>query len=218
METKPKMLDLFCGAGGAAMGYFRAGFSVVGVDIKPQVRYPFEFHQADALEFCARHGAEFDAIHASPPCQAYSWLTPAGSRQNHPDLIGKVRTALRACARPYVIENVEGARRFLIQPLKLCGSQFGLKLFRHRYFEIGGIDCPLILVPSCNHAFVPVLISGTTRRKGFSRRENTVAERRDAAEIPWMTKEELDDAIPPAFTEFIGKQLMEVLRGNKNEA
>src|SRR3990172_8007103 len=135
-----KLLDLLCGAGGAAMGYHRAGFDeIVGVDFKPQKHYPFTFVQADALEYVAAHGREFDAIHASPPCQRYSNMTKRwGIGINHPNLIGPVRERLQEIGIPYVIENVKGAP--LENPVMLCGSMFGrgaseYGLRRHRYFE-----------------------------------------------------------------------------------
>ncbi len=209
---RPKLLDLFCGAGGAAMGYYRSGFDVVGVDIKPMPRYPVEFVQADALEYCAAHGAEFDAIHASPPCQRYSVCTPMAYRNNHPDLIAPTRKMLLSIGKPYVIENVENARALLINPLKLCGSMFGLNLWRHRYFELNGFWA--MSPASCNHLELPVLISGTTRRskeKG-GRFEFNAKQRRDAADLQWMTRVDMDEAIPPAYTEFIGKHLMQVLQ------
>lgn len=209
--SRPKLLDLFCGAGGAAMGYYRAGFDVTGVDIAPQKHYPFEFVQGDALEYCVEHGAEFDAIHASPPCQRYSVETPMTYRANHPDLIGMTRTALQAMGKPFVIENVENARVLLINPVKLCGSMFGLNMWRHRYFEIW--PRPFILTPPCNHANLPVLITGTTRRKPEKggRFEFTAQQCRDAADLQWMTRTDMDEAIPPIFTEFIGRQLLTMI-------
>lgn len=209
---RPRLLDLFCCAGGAAMGYYRAGFRVVGVDIAPMPHYPFEFHQDDALEFCARYGKGFDAIHASPPCQRYSKCTPMAYRGNHPDLIGATREALLATGRPFVIENVENARALLENPVKVCGTMFGLNIWRHRYFEMN--PRPFILTNSCNHLDLPVLISGTTRRSPANggRFEFTAQECRDAADLQWMTRAEMDEAIPPAYTEFIGKYLLEALQ------
>lgn len=207
-----RLLDLYCCQGGAAMGYHRAGFEVVGVDIAPQPRYPFEFHQADAIEYVLAHGHEFDAIHASPPCQRYSVCTPMAYRDNHPDLIAATRDALHGVGKPYVIENVENARSLLVNPVKLCGSMFKLKLWRHRYFELSGV--PFFLTPPCNHAELPVLISGTTRRKpeAGGRFEFTAQQCRDAADLQWMTREGLDEAIPPAYTEFIGGFLMAAIK------
>lgn len=131
---KPRLLDLFCKAGGAGYGYWQAGFDVVGVDIEPQKRYPFTFIQADALEYLARHGGEYDAIHASPPCQAFSKMKnpDKAHRKAHPDLVDPVRELLMRTGRPYIIENVPGAP--LLSPVTLCGSQFGLKVYRHRVF------------------------------------------------------------------------------------
>jgi DNA (cytosine-5)-methyltransferase 1 len=132
-----KLLDLYCGAGGAAMGYHRAGFEVVGVDINPQKHYPFEFHQGDAIEYLREQGKEFDVIHASPPCQRYSKSVKKINRKNHPDLIFNTRTQLITSCRPYIIENVPGSP--LINPIVLCGTMFGLDVKRHRLFESNAI-------------------------------------------------------------------------------
>lgn len=196
--SRPKLLDLFCGAGGCSVGYHRAGFDVVGVDNRPQPRYPFEFHQADALEFVERHGAEFDAIHASPPCQFRSRATAwRGDRSRHPDLLTPLRPLLVATGRPYVIENVEDARRMLINPLLLCGSMFGLRVQRHRYFEMSVPLCELL--PPCDHrGLLPF------EHKG----ERTYG---DAMGCEWMSRDGHRQAIPPAFTEFVGRQLRAAL-------
>ncbi len=191
------------------MGYHRAGFEVTGVDIKFQKRYPFKFIQADALKYLAEHGHEYDAIHASPPCQRYSFCTPMAYRMFHPDLIAPTRQALVACGRPYIIENVTNARHELVDPVMLCGTMFGLPLWRHRYFEMPWWPNPLM--HPCNHSELPVLVSGTCRRKKGGRFEYTVKERGDAAGIDWMVDSELDEAIPPAYTEYIGKWLMKYL-------
>lgn len=234
MPTKPRLLDLFCGAGGAGMGYHRAGFEVVGVDIRPMPRYPFEFHQADALEYLAEHGAEFDAIHASPPCQAFSDLRHMPNAKEHPNLIDPTRQLLLKTGKPYVIENVEGAP--LNDPIILCGTMFGLatvsgnaELWRHRQFET---NWPLLLVPPCAHRVKPKVIGvygghGRDRRRvitvvghtgGSSKRDGTqqftVEQRREAMGIDWMTGAELSQAIPPAYTEFIGRQLRQYLEAS----
>ena len=200
-----RLLDLFCGAGGAAMGYSRAGFTdIVGVDSAPQKHYPFAFVQADALEYVAAHGRDFDFIHASPPCQAYSKLTPQAYKANHPDLILSVSALLRSIGKPYVVENVSGARHLLNAPLLLCGSMFGLPIFRHRFFE-----CSFTMLSfSCAHDFLPILISGTIRRKGQKRTEPSVSIRKKAMGIDWMSGRELDQAVPPAYTEFIGNHFL----------
>lgn len=201
-----KLLDLFCGAGGAAMGYHRAGFEVVGVDINPQPRYPFEFHQADALEYPLDG---FDVIHASPPCQAYSKCANYHHRVKHPRLISDIRDKLKNNGRAFVIENVEGARCSLIQPIMLCGSMFGLTIRRHRYFEISPLT--MFLIPPCNHKKNPVYITGTPRSKNGKRKDPPADVKREAMGTPWMTIKNMDEAIPPAYTEFIGKRLMREL-------
>lgn len=187
------------------MGYHRAGFDVVGVDIVLQPRYPFDFIQADAMTW-PLNDYDYDVIHASPPCQAYSISTPKAHRGNHPDLIAETRTRLAATRLPFVIENVRGARNHLRDPLMLCGRMFGLGLERHRYFEIN----PMVfsLLPACDHSEYPVLITGTHRRANTPRFEYNVAQCREASGIPWMTRKELDQAIPPAYTEHIGRLLL----------
>lgn len=206
-----RLLDLFCCAGGSAMGYHQAGFDeIVGVDIAPQPRYPFRFVQADALEYVAAHGHEFDAIHASPPCQAYSHYTPKEHKANHPRLINDTRNALKKTGKPYVIENVSGARRLLRNPVMLCGTMFGLDVWRHRYFEIW--PDALLLTPSCQHVGHPVLITGTTRIAGKKRVEHNADQCRVASGIDWMTRKEMDEAIPPAYTKWIGRHLLTALQ------
>lgn len=226
---RPRILDLFCGAGGAAMGYHRAGFDVVGVDIRPQPHYPFEFHQADALDVLdceTQSGREwnwrrFDAIHASPPCQRYSTATKRnGTQGDHPDLIAETRLLLRATALPYVIENVVGAP--LINPVLVCGTRLGLaaggyRLRRHRIFETNWPIWPLAAGFGCGcHGDVrPVLdvTGGDPTKKaraddgGGRPHKDTADEARRIMGIDWMTKAELNEAIPPAYTELIGAQL-----------
>lgn len=206
--AKLKLLDLFCSAGGAGYGYHLAGFEVTGVDIAKQPRYPFEFIQGDAIEYVLAHGHEYDAIHASPPCQRYSILTPPDKKQGHADLISPVRQALRQVGKPSVIENVPGARKELINPILLCGSMFGLPIERHRYFELSWAD--ILMLPLCAHLQNPVLISGVTTKLGANgkRNESVKAVKNAAIGIDWMIVKELDEAIPPAFTKFIGEQLL----------
>lgn len=213
----PRLLDLFCCQGGAAMGYHRAGFDVVGVDIVPQPRYPFEFHQADALEYVAEHGQEFDAIHASPPCQAHSTITP--DRSKHVDLIAPTRDLLERLSIPWVMENVEGARRVLHAPMRLCGSSFGLGVRRHRYFES---NIWLTSLP-CRHAEQAEVYgvygdhgedSHLYRHSdGSSRgmRARSTEHARALMGMPWADWHGCAQAIPPAYTEFIGAQLMAAL-------
>jgi len=213
---RPKLLDLFCGAGGASMGYHRAGLYVVGVDINPQPNYPFEFHCADALEYPLDG---FDIIHASPPCQFYSVASRAwnGNRKAHPDHIATVRKFLKESGKPFVIENVCGAP--LIDPILLCGTMFdGLRVIRHRLFES---NMP-IAAPE-NHPAHPLCYTRDKRKNHYGKCDEmkdfvmvngggncSKRSASDAMGIDWMTKEELNEAIPPAYTEFIGKQLIEV--------
>jgi len=204
---RKRLLDLYCGAGGSAMGYYRAGFTdIVGVDNRPMPHYPFTFVQADALEYVAAHGHEFDVIHASPPCQRYSRCT-AQHRLDHPDLLPLVLAALRGRFNCWVVENVPDAACHMHASVMLCGTMFGLPLHRHRLFET---NAPGILMTSpCVHIGAPVLITGTTRR--LPRRENSKAEKMAAIGIDWMTCAELDEAIPPAYCEWLGHQMIGAL-------
>lgn len=199
-----RLLDLFCCAGGAAAGYRRAGFEVVGVDIAPQPNYPFEFHQADALEYAFEHGSLFDAVHASPPCQRYSRMQNIHKNQSdHPDLIDPTRRTLDALGLPYIIENVEGAP--LRIDLMLCGTMFGLSVPRHRIFE-SNIPMPL-LTPPCRHQDLYDPWHGGEQARG--EREKLA----EAMGIDWpMTRPEVREAIPPAYTEFIGRQLIRFIQ------
>lgn len=207
---KPRMVDLFCKAGGASMGYARAGFEVVGVDIEPQPRYPFEFHQGDALAFLIAHGHEFDAFAASPPCQAHS-LTQRIQGRTHRDFITEIRGLFQALGKPYVIENVEGAP--LVQPITLCGAMFpGLRTYRHRLFES---NLPLQVPPHPDHT-VPITKMGRAPRDGeFMHVVGNfigAAQGRVAMGIDWMTRDELREAIPPLYTSFIGAQIIEAVK------
>jgi DNA (cytosine-5)-methyltransferase 1 len=203
-----RLLDLFCGAGGAAKGYQMAGFDVWGVDDQAQPRYPGKFIQADWQDVIEL-AKDFDAIHASPPCEHYSQLTPKSRRHLHEDLIGSVRSTLLRLGKPFVIENVPSAKRLLREPFMLCGSMFGLGVQRHRFFEVNFQLSEML--QGCDHAKRPVLISGTHRRHDEPRYEYCAQACRDASGIPWMTRKELDKAIPPAYTEFIGRQLLAAL-------
>jgi DNA (cytosine-5)-methyltransferase 1 len=203
-----RLLDLFCGAGGCAVGYHRAGFAeIVGVDVKPQPRYPFAFVQGDALEYLAAHGGEFDAIHASPPCQAYSWASAKhrNTGTEYPDLLEPTIAALESAGAPWVVENVVGAS--MGWSVTLCGAMFGLRVYRHRVFTASFLmtaprhprhreRCAPVGCPPKGGEFVTVA-------GHFGR----LATARAAMGIDWMNHKELSQAIPPAYTEFIGKQL-----------
>ena len=206
------LLDLFCGEGGAGAGYAASGFSIVGIDNRRQKKYPFKFIQADALEYLKEHGKNFNVVHASPPCQKYSFLTPHAARTKHPDIINETRAALIENGKPYIIENVPGARHLLKNPLMLCGTMFFLKIRRHRFFEIYPRIAPPILF--CDHSFNPVLLSGVSRLKGI-RQEHKAKYCRSAAGLPWLSRKGLDNAIPPAYTEFIGKEIIKLLEKGK---
>ena len=214
-ERKPWLLDLFCCAGGAGMGYSQAGFRVIGVDIEPQPVYPFPFIQHDALTLDPRFLALFDAIHASPPCQSYSDLAKRnGNGDSWPRLIEPVREVLIRTGLPYVIENVEGAP--LRDPAILCGTMFdGLRVIRHRLFET---NFP-IAVPS--HREHPLVHTFDRRKNHYGKTDDrkdfvqvtgggncTIAAARDAMGINWMTKKEINEAIPPVYTRWVGGQLM----------
>jgi DNA (cytosine-5)-methyltransferase 1 len=209
-----RLLDLFCGGGGASMGYVRAGFEVVGVDVVPQPRYPFEFFCADALEVPLEG---FDAVHASPPCQAFT-LAQRIQDNEHPNLIAPIRKRLLGAGVPYVIENVPGAP--LIDPVLLEGQMFlGLRTRRPRLFEANWpLSVPLLRPPvPAPHAKMGrppkphewMYVVGC-----FS----DVNAGRLAMGIDWMTRDELKEAIPPAYTEFIGKQLMAHLQDLRKKA
>lgn len=217
--NRPKLLDLFCCQGGASRGYVNAGFDVVGVDIEPQPRYPYEFVQADALEFLAEHGHEFDAIHASPPCQAH---TRAQKIQNndHEDFIARTRLMLYGLnfhrtvnldlpLAPWVIENVPGSP--LLDPIELCGSMFGLETYRHRLFESNRTITPP------QH---PAHVARTTKMGRYPidgeymhivGNFSGVDRGREVMGMPWANREGLREAIPPAYTEHIGRQLIDHL-------
>lgn len=220
-SARPRLLDLFCGAGGCSKGFDTAGFECVGVDVEPMARYPYEFWQADALEVLCDlaetgeiMGHTFHAVHASPPCPAYANISKQqGTAHRHPRLIEPVRELLKEIGLPYVIENVPGAP--LENPIQLCGSSFGLRVRRHRLFE-----CSFpVMAPPCAHGWqrsnnnrirsgyvppvdsvVPVYGGG---QAGFD-----VATCREAMGIDWMMTDELNNAIPPAYTEHVGRYLL----------
>lgn len=218
MSGRPRLLDLFCCAGGAAMGYHRAGFDVVGVDIKPQPNYPFEFVQADALSYPLNG---FDAIHASPPCQRYTAASPLQGN-DHPDLLPVVRAHLAGSGVPYVIENVPGAP--LINPTTLCGLALGLNVKRHRLFEsniaLFGTQCPkghpgdwLIVFGYSALRRSKGAGTGPKKDRGKSKGKSVPHEEACLAMgIDWMTRMELSQAIPPAYAEYLGRQLLAHLR------
>lgn len=217
-SARPRLLDLCCGAGGASAGYHAAGFQVVGADTIPQPRYPFTFIKDDALTFLERAGHHYDVIVASPPCQRFSATRalPHRDASHYPDLIDPLRTILHSLGKPYVLENVPGAS--LIDPILLCGEMFGLKVFRHRIFES---NRPLAVPFHPPHSG-QVAKPGRGHRAGqygpgsnghitvaghmFSRSQGAAA-----MLIGWMSQAELAQASPPAYTEYIGRQVLEQL-------
>ena len=225
--SKPRLLDLFSGAGGCAVGYHRAGFDVTGVDCKPQPHYPFRHVVADALEYLALHGAEYDVIHASPPCQRYTQAARLNdSADRHPDLVAPVRGLLEQSGKVWVIENVPGAP--LHFSALVCGLALGCGVKRHRYFESSvlllGTTCP----PGHRGDFLSVFGHGSAQRvggkgwvsvfgggapaKADNRRRADAELARKAMGIDWMNRDELSQAVPPAYTEFLGKQLLRALK------
>jgi DNA (cytosine-5)-methyltransferase 1 len=207
-----RLLDLYCKAGGASMGYSKAGFEVVGVDIKKQKRYPFEFIQADAIEVLnnTEFLKGFDVIHASPPCQTHSSTkhlrNAQGKSTSKVDLIPETRAGLIAWGKTYIIENVPGAP--LLNPVQFCGSSFGLTARRHRLFESNHA----LQGSVCDHKAQgkPVGIYGSMRDEipGGGHTAKTIEQAREAMGIDWMIWGELVEAIPPIYTEKIGRQLI----------
>lgn len=219
--SRPLLLDLYCGAGGAAVGYARAGFDVVGVDIVPQPNYPFEFIEGDAIEYLI-HGGVADAIHASPPCQRHSVMSGCrpGLADTYPDLIDTTRDHLQTTGLPWVIENVEGARPFMRNPITLCGHMFGLKLYRHRLFELseyswatGSSDMAHPPhQPEHPRHIVPVAPAGHYKPGHIitvTGHTSPIHLAREAMGIDWMNRAELGEAIPPAYTEYVGARLLQ---------
>ena len=205
-----KLLDTYCCQGGASAGYIAAGFDVVGVDFEHQPRYPYPFKQADAVQYIRDHGHEFDAIHASPPCQRYSKAQRIQNRE-HPDLISATREACLEVGVPFVIENVEDARGELVNPAMLCGEFFGLRTYRHRLFE------------TSFHVEIPLHFEHVERTVKMGRAVNPgdwyhavgnfsgVDYIREDMGVPWMNRDGIRECIPPLYAEFIGRQLAQHL-------
>lgn len=210
---KPRLLDLFCCAGGAAKGYHDAGFEVVGVDINPQPNYPYEFHQGDALSYLVKHWREFDAVHGSPPCQSSTALTKGTNKGRlYPNLIPATRDLFGQITIPTVLENVQGSD--LRRDLTLCGEMFGLGVIRHRYFEVS------FPVSQPDHKPHRGRVAGMRHGEWFTGPyfavygngggKGTVEQWQRAMGIDWTTnRRELAEAIPPAYTDFIGRQIID---------
>lgn len=223
-----KILDLYCKAGGCAAGYKAAGFEVVGVDIEPQPNYPFKFIQADALEILKDKEfiSQFDVIHASPPCQHYTKVQHMAKARNggtygeHPDLVAPTRELLEGTGKPYIIENVAGSP--LINPLKLFGSQFkNLYTQRERWFESNipleepEISHSKMKTPSAGNGIGEdgsISICGSGGVRGLNSKQIRLYWGFALGGIDWMTRAELAEAIPPAYTEFLGKQIIKRIK------
>ena len=208
----PKLLDLFCCEGGAAQGYADAGFEVVGVDILPQPRYPFMFVQSDALEFAQRNARHFDAIHASPPCQDAS-ITKRLHDKHRPRLVAETRRVLRDLGKPYVIENVDGAS--LANPTLLCGNMFGLRTYRHRLFQTSfPLTAPLHWAHTGKYGPINAKMGrpvGENENIHIVGNFSNVPLAREIMGCDWMSRRGLSEAIPPAYTRWIGEQLLAAL-------
>ncbi|MFD3911229.1 SAM-dependent methyltransferase [Streptomyces sp. NPDC058603] len=212
-----RVLDTYCCQGGASMGYYLAGYDVVGVDQGEQPRYPFPFIQGDAVEYIRAHGAEFDLLAGSPPCQRYTRAQQLQGN-DHPDLIGPTREAMQSTGRPYILENVEGARHELLDPLLLCGRMFGLRTYRHRLFES---SLPLGTRLHPRHV-APLAKMGRAVREGEYMHVvgNFVGVdlAREIMAMPWASRDGLREAIPPTYTQFLGEQAAVKILAEKCEA
>lgn len=216
-----RLCDLYCGVGGASMGYALAGFDeIVGVDLYPMPNYPFELITGvHAIDYLQEHAHEFDVFHASPPCQAYSWAAKRWKNVPRRDLVSVTREALIATGKPYIIENVIGAP--LLNPIRLCGLMFGSlatlehpKVLKHRLFES---NISLVEPPHPKHISggVPLGYYITVAGHGGETKAGNyaISKWQDAMGIDWTTnRHELAEAIPPAYTEYIGKQILEAIR------
>jgi DNA (cytosine-5)-methyltransferase 1 len=212
MDVYMKLLDLFCGVGGASVGYAEAGFEVHGVDLKHGKRYPFTYTRANVLDILKDQEFinQFDVIHASPPCQTHSITkhlrNAQGKSTSKVDLIPETRAALIASGKPYIIENVPGSP--LINPVQLCGSSFNLKVRRHRLFES---NMPL-QGSACYHKKQgrPIGVYGSLNDEipQGGKTAATIDEARKAMGMDWAIWTELVEAIPPAFTKYLGHQLI----------
>ena len=218
MRARPTLLDLCCAAGGASTGYARAGFDVTGVDIKHQRHYPYRFVQDDALDYLGRHGRRYDLIAASPPCQRFSVAStlPGRDMSAHPDMLAPLRSLLWGLGVPYIIENVPGAP--LLDPILLCGTMFALRVFRHRLFES---NIFLVAPPHPRHREKILRRPRAERLTAYGGQPGDMvtvaghmfsrASGSAAMGIDWMTRSELAQAIPPAYTEHLGRQAMKFL-------
>jgi len=208
-----RVLDLYCCQGGAGKGYRDAGFEVVGVDVSPQPRYPYEFVRAEAIQFLLTYGHRFNFIHASPPCQLYS-KTQRIMQNDHPDLLGPTRDALNAVGVPWVIENVMGAADQMRNPVMLCGAYFGLHTYRHRLFEPGGWELPE--PPHPKHV-KPQTKMGRRRKPGemgiYVGNFIGVDGAKEDMGVPWMTRNGIRECIPPVYTEYVGNKFLKHLGG-----
>lgn len=215
MTKRPWIVDLCCCGGGASVGLYRAGFNVVGVDINPQSHYPFPFLQADVTTLDPEWIGQFDAVWASPPCQRFTrHARQKGTADNHPDLIGPVRDLLVTVGLPYVIENVPEAP---VRPdLILCGAMFGLKVVRHRHFEVSGfvVEQPEHVEHAPDYITVTGHPGGSSKRDGGAHFGNT-AEWKEAMGIDWLPASKIKEAVPPAYGQHIGAAMLRAVRSTE---
>ncbi|MFF0397435.1 SAM-dependent methyltransferase [Streptomyces sp. NPDC005248] len=204
-----RVLDTYCCQGGAGKGYSDAGATVTGIDKDPQPRYPFTFIQGDAIAYIREYGAEFDFIHASPPCQHDSDCQRIQGN-THPDLIGPTRDALNSTGRPWVIENVRGALPKFRNPVLLCGAMFGLETYRHRYLETGGGFT--LTQPHHPPHTVPQAKMGRPVPPGhygqYVGNFSGVQAARHVLGVPWMNRDGIRECVPPAYAEWIGRAFL----------
>lgn len=207
LPRRPIVLDAFCGRGGSSLGWYAAGWDVVGIDLDPQPLYPFEFHQGDGIAFVRAHGHLFDAVHGGPPCQRFSRLRHLATL-DYPRLIAPFRDACQATGRPYVIENVEDARDDLHDPVTLCMSMWARRMYRHRLFES---NVPLLAPPHPPHRMRQAKLGRPARSgEAFQVAGNfpQIAAVRRQMEMPWSDRRGIAESAPPVLLDYVARQVL----------